>query len=164
MTRCNVCNFLCLKIDIIADHIPDLDNLISIAKSLMDLFWPLDPSNPPPANERLQCLTEKHGIERDVGAFCYTFSILLSLASDGNIVERKEELREISSRIVGILPSEEDTAFIANTTRTTCKQLWYALLAAERSLYVRLVEEALVSKLLALGAAIARGHDYDPRD
>ena len=130
----------------------------------MDLFWPLDPPNPPPTDEHLQGLVKKHGIERDVGAFCYTFSILLELASDGNIVERKEELREISSRIVGILPSEGDTEFLANATRTTYKQLNCAWRIFLRSGYEGIVDDALVSKLRSIQFAVSAGYNFNSDD
>ena len=113
----------------------------------MDLFWFVS-TNPLSAHEHLQDLVEKHGIERDVCAFCYTFSTLLILASDENIAKRKGELGEISSRILGILPSEGDTEFVAKSTRTTYKQLYWQGFRADR--LIGIVDEGLVPKLEVL--------------
>ena len=157
-TRCNVHYFTRPRIDTIADHIPGLDNLISIAKSLMDLFWSVS-TNPLSADEHLQGLVEKHGIERDVCAFCYTFSNLLWLASDENIAKRKEELREISSRILRILPSEGDTEFVAKATRTTYRQLHWQGFDASR--LIGIVDEGLVPKLRELRDKVDEAHNYD---
>ena len=72
---------LCL-FNLKTDHTSDLDTLLSIANSVINLFWPPDPSNPPPADKHLRGLVAKHGIKKDAGAFCYTFSILLKGASE----------------------------------------------------------------------------------
>ena len=127
----------------------------------MDLFWSVS-TNPLSADEHLQDLVEKHGIERDVCAFCYTFSILLRLASDENIAKRKEKLREISSRILGILPSEEDTEFVAKSTKTTYKQLFWQGFYADRLDGV--VDEGLVPKLWELRNKVYERHNYEPWD
>ena len=160
-TRCNVRCFPHPGTDIIADRIPDLDNLISIAKSLMDLFWSVS-TNPLSADEHPRTLVEKHGIERDICAFCYTFSILLRLASDENIAEREEELRDISLKILGILPSEDDTEFVAKSTRTTYKQLVWQGFDADR--LIGIVDESLVPRLEVLQNKVNEGHNYSPRN
>ena len=98
-------------------HTSDLDNLLSIVNSVINLFWPPDPSNPPPTEKRLQGLVAKHGIKKDVCAFCYTFSILLDVSSKEAIRERKEEVRGVTSWMLKIL--EDDTELVANATRAT---------------------------------------------
>ena len=113
--QCNVRNSIYVFINLKTDHTSDLDNLLSIANSVINLFWPPDPSNPPPADRHLQGLVAKHGIKKDVGAFCYTFSILLQGASEEAVRERKEEARGVTSSMLRIL--EEDTELVANTTR-----------------------------------------------
>ena len=105
------------------DHTSDLDTLLLIANSVINLFWPPDPSNHPPANEHLQGLVAKHGIKKDVGAFFYTFSTLLKGASFEAIRERKEEVRGVTSSMLRIL--EEDTKLVANATRTTHTQIYW---------------------------------------
>ena len=145
----------------IDDHILGLDNLILIAKSIIDLFWFVS-TNPLPADEHLQGLVEKHGIERDVCAFCYTFAILLMLASNENIERRKGELREISSRILGILPSEGDTEFVAKSTRTTYKQLYWQDFD---QLVGVVVDASFVQKLKDFRDSVARDYNYNfPND
>ena len=142
----------------IYDHILGLDNLISIAKSLMDLFWFVS-TNPLSSDEHLQDLVEKHSIDGDVCAFCYTVSTLLWLASDENIAKREEELREISSRILRILPSEGDTEFVAKATRTTYRQLHWQGFDASR--LIGIVDEGLVPKLRELRDKVDEAHNYD---
>ena len=138
-------------INLKTDHTSDLDNLLSIANSVINLFWPPDPSNPPPADKHLQGLVAKHGIKKDVGAFCYTFSILLWVASSKAITGRKEEVRGVTSSILRIL--EEDTGLIANATRTTHQQLGFAYPALDVVKKYRCkeaVDEGLVPKLREL--------------
>ena len=128
------------------DHTSDLDNLLSIANSVINLLWPPDPSNPPPADKHLQGLVAKHGIKKDVGTFCYTFFILLRVASSEAMRERKEEVRGVTSWILRIL--EEDTELVANATRTTHHQLGLAW--GTLKTYIgeeAAVPEALVPKL-----------------
>ena len=122
--QCNVCNSIHVFINLKADHTSDLDNLLSITNSVINFFWTLDPSNPPHANKHLQGLVAKHGIKKDVGAFCYTFSILLYVASEEAIRERKEEVRGVTSSMLRIL--EEDMELILNATSTTQQQLFFA--------------------------------------
>ena len=127
----------------------------------MDLFWFVS-TNPLSAHEHLQDLVEKHGIERDVCAFCYTFSTLLRLASDESIAKRKEELREISSRILGILSSEGDSEFVAKSTRTTYRELYWQGFDADRLIGV--ADEGLVQKLEELRDKVDEGHKYSTAD
>ena len=141
-------NSIYVFINLKTDHTSDLDNLLSIANSVINLFWPPDPSNHPPANEHLQGLVAKHDIKKDVGAFCYTFSILLDVASLKAIWERKEEVRGVTSSMLRIL--EEDTELVANGTSATSQQLYFARVVLE---YIRddrcneAVAEGLVRKL-----------------
>ena len=136
------------------DHTSDLDTLLSIANSVINLFWPPDPSNPSPANNHLQDLVEKHGIKKDVGAFFYTFSILLRVATEEVIKERKEGVRDATSSMLRIL--EEDTELVANATPTTYQQFHWALNALHYYLSKEAVAEGLVPKLqkLQLHAAL----------
>ena len=157
-TRCNVCSPPRPRIDIIADpdHIPDIDNLISIAKSLMDLFW-FASTNPVSADEHLQDLVEKHGIERDVCAFCYTFSILLKAASKEATREWKEEVRGVTSSMLRIL--KDDTELVANATMATHQQLYRAMSILNGVKHYRCkvaVAEGLVRKLEKLRDLILR--------
>ena len=148
----NVRNSIYVFINLKTDHTSDLDNLLSIANSVINLFWSPDPSNPPPADKHLQGLVAKHGIKKDVGAFCYTFSILLNFASEEAIRERKEEVRGVTSSMLRIL--WEDTELVANATRTTYWQLNWAWMC----LYFRArfhctkeaVAEGLLPKLMEL--------------
>ena len=117
-------NSIYVFINLKTNHTSDLDNLLSIANSVINLFWSPDPSNPPTADKHLQGLVAKHGLEKDVGAFCYTFSILLFVASSEAIRERKEEVRGVTSWMLRIL--EEDTELVANATRITYRQLSWA--------------------------------------
>ena len=127
----------------------------------MDLFWSVS-TNPLSADEHLQGLVEKYRIERDACAFCYTFSTLLILASDEDIAKRKEELREISSRILGILPSRGDMEFVANSTRATYKQLyWHGFHTAR---IIGVADEGLVPKLRELRDEVDEGHRYNAWD
>ena len=130
----------------------------------MDIFWPPDPSNPPPLDNRLQGLVARQAIEKDVGALCYTFAILLWIASDQNIRERKEDVREISSRILGILYLETGAEFVANATRTTHKQLFWAWEAFNWSRLKGAVGGDLVLKLCEVRDLVNKGHTYFPRD
>ena len=120
-------NSIYVFINLKTDHTSDLDNVLSIANFVINLFWPPDPSNPPPADKHLQGLVAKHSIKKDVGAFCYTFSIMLKVASEEAIRERKEEVRGVTSSMLRIL--EEDTELVANATRITRQQLMFALVA-----------------------------------
>ena len=141
-------NSIYVFINLNTDHTSDLDNLLSIANSVINLFWPPDPSNPPPADKHLQGLVTKHGIKKDVGAFCYTLSILLWVASEEAIREREEEVRGVTSWMLKIL--EEETELIANATRITCRQLECAqnmLLLVEIYRCDEAVAEGLVRKL-----------------
>ena len=117
-----MCNSIYVFINLKTDHTSDLDNLLSIANSVINLFWPPDPSNPPPADKHLQGLVAKHGIKKDVGAFCYTLSILLWVASEEAIREREEEVRGVTSWMLKIL----DTELVANATWITYPQLYWA--------------------------------------
>ena len=153
--QCNVRNSIYVFINLKTDHTSDLDNLLSITNSVINLFWPPDPSNPPPADKHLQDLVAKHGIKKDVGAFCYTFSILLWVASDEAIKERKEEVRRITSSMLRIL--EEDTVLVASST--TYQQIHYAELIldlVERHRCKEAVAEGLVPKLEQLIFLIRR--------
>ena len=143
--QCNVCNSIYVFINLKTDHTSDLDNLLSIANSVINLFWPPDPSNPPPTEKRLQGLVAKHDIKKDVGAFCYTLSILLYVASFEAIRERKEEVREVTSSMLRIL--EEDTELVANTTRATSQQLYFARMILGYNCCRGAVAEGLVPKL-----------------
>ena len=136
------------------DHTSDLDTLLSIANSVINLFWPPDPSNLPPADGHLQGLVAKHGIKKDVGAFFYTFSTLLKGASFEAMRERKEEVRGVTSSMLRIL--EEDTELVANATPTTYQQFHWALNALHYYLSKEAVAEGLVPKLqkLQLHAAL----------
>ena len=163
-TQCNVCNSTHPRIDIIANHISDIDNVLSTTNSLMDIFWQPDPSNPHPLGNRLQGLVARHAIEKDVGALCYTFAILLWIASDQNIRERKEDVRGISSRILGILNLEAGEEFVANATRTTHKQLFWAWEAFNWSRLKGVAGGDFVLKLCELRDLVNKGHTYFPRD
>ena len=134
------------------DHAPDLDNLISVAKSLMDIFWPFASLNPLPAEEHLQGLVENHGTKKDVGAFLYTFSILLRVASEVAIKERKEEVRDATSSMLRVL--EEHTILVPNATPTTYQQFHWALNALHYYISKEAVAEGLVTKLQKLHAAL----------
>ena len=139
------------------DHTSDIDTLLSIANSVINLFWTPNPSNPPPANEHLQGLVAKQGIKKDVGAFFYTFSTLLKGASFEAIRERKEEVRGVTSSMLRIL--EEDTELVAISTRTTYEQLFYAwgvLYTIKKDRCDEAVAEGLVPKLEQLRDLIRR--------
>ena len=149
--QCNVRNSIYVFINLKTDHTSDLDNLLSIANSVINLFWPPDPSNPPPADKHLQGLVAKHGIKKDVGAFCYTLSILLRVASSGAIRERKEEVRGVTSSMLRIL--EGDTELVANATTTTHTQIywtWSTLNDIKHYLCKEVVAEGLVPRLWEL--------------
>ena len=150
--QCNVCNSIYVFINLKTDHTSDLDNLLSIANSVINLFWPPDPSNPPPADKHLRGLVAKHGIKKDVGAFCYTFSILLDVASKEAIRERKEEVGGVMSSMLRIL--EGDTELVANATRATYQQFHWALNALHYYISKEAVAEGLVPKLQKLHAAL----------
>ena len=81
-------NSIYVFINLKTDHTSDLDNLLSIANSVMNLFWPPDPSNPPPADRYIQGLVAKYDIKKDFGAFCYAFCTRLVAASREAIRER----------------------------------------------------------------------------
>ena len=136
-------------INLKTDHASDLDHLLSITNSVINLFWPPDPSNPPPADGHLQGLVAKHSITNDVGAFCYTFSILLLVASEEAIWGLKEEVKDATSSMLRIL--EEDTELVANATRTTCQQLGLARYALNHVMitwpYRKAVTGDLIRKL-----------------
>ena len=143
------------------DHAPDLDNLISVAKSLMDIFWPFASLNPLPAEEHLQGLVEKHGIKEDFGAFCYTFSVLLSLGSYEDTVERKEELGGVTSGILKIFSLGRHMEFVANPpTRTTYKQLYWQDFD---QLVGVVVDASFVQKLKDFRDSVARDYNF-PND
>ena len=144
-------------INLKTDHASDLDHLLSITNSVINLFWPPDPSNPSPANNHLQDLVEKHGIKKDVGAFCYSFSILLKGASEEAIRERKEQVRGVTSSMLRIL--KEDMELAANSTRTTYEQLYWTRLILsfiEESRCKEAVAEGLVPKLKQLRDLISK--------
>ena len=103
-----------MSINLKTDHTSDLDNFLWISNSIINSFWPPDPSDPP-TDGHLQGLVENHGTKKDVGAFFYTFSILLRVATEEAIRERKEEVRDATSSMLRIL--EEDTELVANATR-----------------------------------------------
>ena len=141
-------NSIYVFINLKTDHTSDLDNLLSIANSLINLFWPTDPSIPPLADGHLQGLVKNHGTKKDVGAFLYTFSILLSVASLKAIRERKEEVRGVTSSMLRIL--EEDTELVANATWATSPQLYWTwqILNIIKMVYgLEAVAEGLVRKL-----------------
>ena len=146
--QCNVRNSIYVFINLKTDNTSDLDNLLSITNSVINLFWPPDPSNPPPADKHLQGLVAKHGIKKDGGSFCYTFSILLRGASQEAMRERKEEVRGVTSSMLRIL--EEDTELVANATRTTHKQLGWACAILNSYISNEVVAEGLVRKLIKL--------------
>ena len=129
----------------------------------MDI-WPLDILNPPSGDGYLQELVAKHGITKDVGAFCYTFSILLWLAPNEAIAERKEEVKEVSSRVLQILSLEGDWEFIMHATRTTYMQLYWSWWILNYSRYWGVVDEGLTSKLKELRDSVNSGHDYNPEE
>ena len=127
------------------DHTPDLDNVLSIANSIINFFWPPDPSNPPPTDKHLQGLVAKHGIKKDVGAFCYTFSILLKVASSEAIREWKADVRGVTSSMLRIL--EEDTELVTNATVNTYEQIYYSWVYLRNNISGEGVAEGLVPKL-----------------
>ena len=144
----NVRNSIYVFINLKTDHTSDLDTLLSIANFVINLFWPPDPSNPPPADKHLQGFVAKHGIKKDVGAFCYTFSILLDVASSEAIRERQEEVRGVTLSMLRML--EEDTELVANATRTTHEQLGWACAILNNYISNEVVAEGLVRKLIKL--------------
>ena len=152
--QCNVQNSIYVFINLKTDHTSDLDNVLSIAKFVINLFWPPDPSNPPPADKHLQGPVAKHVIKKDVGAFFYAFSILLKVPSSQAIRERQEEVRGITSSMLRIL--EEDTELVANATRTTYPQFHWALNALHYYISKEAVAEGLVPKLQKLHAALTQ--------
>ena len=141
-------------INLKTDHTPDLNNLLWVANSVIDLFWPPDPSNPSPANNHLQDLVEKHSIKKDVGALFYTFPILLLVASEEAIRERKEEVRDATSSMLRIL--EEDTELVVNVTRTIYQQFHWALNVLHYYISKEAVAEGLVPKLQKLHTALTQ--------
>ena len=145
--------FMYVFINLKTDHTSDLDNLLSIANSIINLFWPSDPSYPRPAGQHLQGLVEKHGIEEDFGALCYTFSILLKIASEEAIRERKEEVRGVTSSVMRIL--EEDKGLVVSAIKTTHQQLYCAravLCFIKYHKWIDAVAEGLVLKLWKLSS------------
>ena len=157
VAMCDVCHHIYGFINLKIDHTSDLDNLLSIANSVINLFWPPDPSNPSPANNHLQGLVAKHGIKKDVCAFCYTFSILLDISSKEAIRERKEEVRGVMSSMLRIL--EGDTELVANATTTTHTQIywtWSTMNDIKHDLCKEGVAEGLVPKLDKLRDLILR--------
>ena len=149
--RLNVWNPIYVFINLKTDHTLDLDNLLLTANSLINLFWHPILSSPPPTDKHIQGLVAKHSLKKDIGAFCYTFSILLLVASRGAIRERKEEVRGVTSLMLRIM--EEDTELVANAIETTYKQFRYArmqLNLVKSYWYEEVVDEDLVSKLKEL--------------
>ena len=67
-------------------------------------------------------------------------------------------MREIASRILGILPL--DTEFIANATRTTYKQLYWSYRELNFPGYEEVVGEALVAALKGMRDAVRKHHNY----
>ena len=152
--------FMHVFINLKTDHTSDLDNLLSIANSLINLFWPTDPSIPPLADGHLQGLVENHGTKKDVGAFFYTFSILLFVASEEAIKERKEEVRDATSSMLRVL--EEDTVLVPNATPTTYQQFHWALNALHYYISKEAVAEGLVPKLQNLHTALTQEKSKAP--
>ena len=139
-----------------SSHPPDSSNVTPGSSNP-----PPNSSNYRPINENLQGLVVKHNIEKDVSAFCYTFAVLLRLASDEDIAERKEKVREISSRILKILPSEGDTEFVAQSNRTTSEQLYCTFWLFDTNQYGGIVDRALVPRLNKLWRSVNEGHRYN---
>lgn len=139
-------------IDFTTDHIPDLNNLISLAKSLMCYFWPdyhyLERPGSP-IKEDLRDLMKNHyyHIKGDIGAFCYVFSILLQLASDQNIVRQKKEMEYITSRMLEILNWKENREISVESTGVTYKQRYWASQALEDYQSLGVVHRGLVPRL-----------------
>ena len=146
VAMCDVCHHIYGFINLKIDHTPDLDNFLSIANSVMNLFWPPDPSNPPPADRYLQSLVAKYDIKKDFGAFCYAFCIRLVAASGGAIRERQEELIETTSSLLRILedpdivatvtgPNKQSYYYYAFVTLHRCEALAEGLLSRVEELY-----------------------------
>ena len=151
---------LLLKPIFIVDHVPDLNSVISIANSLIDVLWPYVHTGPLTTDNLPYGLVEKYDIKRDVGAFCYTFSVLLWLGSYGNIVKRKEDLKAIGLRISRILPSEECMESAAESmTRTAYMQLH----CKGFEQLIGLVDEGFVQKVKGL-KELARQYQKDNLD
>ena len=145
-----------------ANLIVDLDNLISATKSMIDFFWPSDSLNPP-ADEYLKRFVARESIKKDIGAICYTFYTMLWLSSGRSIDQRKVALKEITLRIFGILP-QDDAEFIANATRTTYKQFFWACYQLDSSGYEEVVGATLIPALREMRDAIKERHNHHPVD
>ena len=69
-------------------------------------------------------------------------------------------MREITSRILGILPSEEDAEFIENATRTAYKQLYWACSELDKPEYQEVLGEAFIPTMKGMRDAIKKRHNY----
>ncbi|KAK7677500.1 hypothetical protein QCA50_019506 [Cerrena zonata] len=129
-----------------------IDELISITRLVGEHleFWPRS-SGPTSINKNLQNLITRHQIEKDLGAFVSTFSVLLLLASPEAIKNREREVRKLTSDVLDVL--KKDTELFLNATWLTYWQLNSAVLAFGniRDNYHRgAVDEGLLTKLQEL--------------
>ena len=129
----------------------------------MDFFWPSDFTNPP-TDKYLQTFVARNNIKKDAGAICYAFYTLQWLSSREIIAQRKVAIGEITSRMLGILPSEEDTEFIENATRTVYKQLYWARCGLENPEYREVLGEAFIPTIKGMWDAVKKRHNYYLRD
>ena len=96
------------------------------AKSVKNLFWrPKSPTHCH-TNEGPSDIEIQYAIEKDIGALCYTFAMLLYLASTNAIVKRKEEVRKFTSEILRILEEEEEELALNMRQRTVYNQIQWA--------------------------------------
>lgn len=147
----------------VTNNIADLDTVLTIADSLIKLFWPADHSNSetPSVHGHLRNLVSDRGIEKDISAFCFTFYVLLMVGMNKDIIERRDEVREVASSILKIL--EGDTKLATDATWDTYMQLregcrWVNQINKRCG---EAMDAGLLGKLQEISGSIQRDKDFD---
>ncbi|KAK7677502.1 hypothetical protein QCA50_019508 [Cerrena zonata] len=132
-----------------ADDVQYIDNLIATTRLLKDELWPHRLSITP--SKHIQELIKTHNLDEDIFALCYTFSMMLLLASPEAIEQRKGDVKVLTSDILAIL--EQDLPLLHSVTRITDDQLdssMAALTAIQEQYCSEAVNGDLISKLATL--------------
>ena len=155
-----MCVINSVKVTMKTDPTLDIHNVMSITRLMIHLgrFWPRDGWSSPEDDSRAQAILERHNIEIDISALCFTLVLLLKLGVMSDLEGWGEDMKILTREVAGIL--EEKTPDVLSTaTRLTFLHIYRALSELEKGWeprYDQMVDEHLKEVLQVIRHALRR--------
>ena len=141
-------SILANKHDFYLTRVLDITNLLTLTESVKDQLWPHLSGDTLVCDSDVRVYYGNRGIKRDACAFCYTFCMLLFIASAEAIEKQKKKVRKLTSEILEMI--EGDKGLVPNATKISLSQLHCslnALIKIQAKYCGEATDPALISKL-----------------